>query len=202
MEAKQNQAGWGFGVLWILASAFGMFIGFAGGFFLAAYTAEALGGPGLVAFSLFGSSMALAVGLMQWLVLRRHVAEIRWWILTYFPAICGLGLLVAAVGSGKLPGVFGGVLIVSGLVVCGGAVTGTLQWLILRKKVSKAGWWILACVAGWGLIMPIVKARPWGALESSSAETLFTFIAVAAMLGAVLGGVMTWLLRQCKNNEE
>ena len=200
MEAKKKQAGWGFWLLWCLASTIGMLIGFVGGFFLALYTNEVIGG--IVPISLLGISAGLSVGLMQWLVLRQHVAEIRWWILTYFPAICGLGLLVAAVGSGKLPGVFGGFLIVSGLVVCGGAVTGTLQWIILRKKVSKAGWWILACAAGWGLIMPIVKARPWGALESSSAETLFTFVAVAAMLGAVLGGVMTWLLRQCKNNEE
>ena len=187
MEAKQNQAGWGFGVLWFLASAIGMAIGFTGGFFLAGYTAEALGEP--MGISLLGISVGSSVGLMQWLVLRRYASGTGWWILTYVPAICGL--LTSAVALADLDEVW----IVAGLVACGGAVTGTFQWLILRKKVSKAGWWILVCAASWGLIMPILKADLWSTCESSSAGTLFAFSTVAAVLGAIMGGGMAWLLR-------
>ena len=30
-----------------------------------------------------------------------------------------------------------------------GAVTGILQWIVLRRQVRQAGWWVLASTAGW-----------------------------------------------------
>jgi hypothetical protein len=32
-----------------------------------------------------------------------------------------------------------------------GGIIGLAQWLVLRKRVPRAGWWILANVLGWGV---------------------------------------------------
>ena len=39
--------------------------------------------------------------------------------------------------------------VVMGAVV--GLLLGGLQWLTLRPEVPGAGWWVVACVAGWAL---------------------------------------------------
>ena len=39
-----------------------------------------------------------------------------------------------------------------------GVVTGLVQWLVLRRRVPRAEWWILANALGWGLVHLIVGA--------------------------------------------
>jgi hypothetical protein len=70
----------------------------------------------------------------------------------------------------------------------GGAVTGILQWLVLRAQVSRAGWWVLASTVGWGLGM--VGTRAFEVLA------IFGGLVGGAVLGAVTGGALVWLLRQ------
>ena len=53
-----------------------------------------------------------------------------------------------------------------------GASVGIAQWLVLRRKVSRAGWWVLASTVGAVLLVTVVG------------------------YGAITGGVMVWLLRQ------
>ena len=192
MEAKQKQAGWGFGVLWILASAFGMFLGLFGGLCVGAL-GDTLGD--MLTSVLVGIEIGLAVGFMQWLVLRRHLHGTGWWIPTNAAGTCCLLIMLGGLGWST-----NAQMIASGTLALCGAVTGTLQWLVLRGKVSRAGWLILTNAASWGLSCLLLMNVPPG-IEGDLMAMLLVTTAVA-MLGAVTGGVMVWLLRQRKNNKE
>jgi hypothetical protein len=57
-----------------------------------------------------------------------------------------IGGALSAIAS---QGVFGAVV---------GASVGTMQWLVLRRKVSRAGWWVLASTLGMGVGFALVRA--------------------------------------------
>ena len=82
-----------------------------------------------------------AVGTAQWIVLRKRVYRSGWWVLA--TAVGGLvgGLVVAGLAVGWLVG------LVVGLVVSW-AVVGTAQWIVLRKRVHRSGWWMLVTAVG------------------------------------------------------
>jgi hypothetical protein len=80
------------------------------------------------------------------------------------------------------------------VVALGGAVTGILQWLVLRGKVSRAGWWVLASIVGWALGIALWDSG-WDA--GTEYET-FLMVGSRVVLGAVTGGALVWLLRQPK----
>ena len=59
-------------------------------------------------------------------------------------------------------------------------------------QVSRAGWWVLASTVGWGLCMAVM-------LEWSQSVWLYVLLGMVvseAVLGAVTGGALVWLLRQ------
>jgi hypothetical protein len=43
-------------------------------------------------------------------------------------------------------------------MAAGGLVIGSLQWVILRKRLPQAGWWVVASAAGWAMGWAIVIA--------------------------------------------
>jgi len=79
-------------------------------------------------------------------------------------------------------------------VALSGAVTGILQWLVLRGQVSRAGWWVLASTLGWGLGMSAAVALSRGV----GASDTVSLVGMGIVLGAVTGGALVWLLRQPK----
>ena len=62
---------------------------------------------------------------------------------------------------------------------------GVLQWLVLRRQVARAGWWVLASTVGW-----IV-----GGLVSGITDTAAGWAVLGAVYGAITGAVLVWLLR-------
>jgi len=70
LRRRINGAGW-----WILASI----VGFAIGKFMADAIAQALSGT--VGLVLGGAAIGTSLGIVQWLILRRHVAQAGWWAL-------------------------------------------------------------------------------------------------------------------------
>ena len=156
-------------------------------FVLAVFSYNVLDGewPGELAFGI-----GIGVGVLQWLVLRRRISRAGWWVLA--SAAGGYGI-VQAMFLGAFEGYvgslsFGALLSFTGVVAIGGAVTGTLQWLVLRGQVSRAGWWVLASAVGWGLSMTAATAYSW--------PGPMWLIVTGAVLGAVTGGALVWLLRQ------
>lgn len=119
---------------------------------------------------------ALTAGIMQWVVLRGHLARAWWWI-----AACIAAALVVAFIVITIPAIDAG----TG-VAAGGLVLGALQWPILRGQVMRAGWWILASTVGW-----VVGGFLSGAFEGG----FLGWGTIGFVYGAITGVVLLWLLR-------
>ena len=191
MKVKGSQVGWGFWLQWVVASTVGMLLGFIVGFPLSFLVMDIVGER--LGQSFGGIVIGIGVGVLQWLVLRRRISGVGWWVLA--SAAGGYGI-VQAMFLGAFEGYvgslsFGALLSFTGVVALGGAVAGTLQWLVLRGQVSRAGWWVLASTVGWGLGMAVSRAFPWG-----RDDALLALAVTGVVLGAITGGALVWLLRQ------
>jgi uncharacterized Tic20 family protein len=150
----------------------------------------ALGVGGVAAGALLGAT----VGLMQWLALRRQVSWVGRWVLA-----CTAGGVVALVVGGLVSLALGEVLALLmigpvyfafavGIAVYG-AAAGTMQWLILRRHVSRTGWWVLASIVagltGRGLGRAVAVGVSLALLDSELDAN------AAVMPGAVVDAVST-----------
>ena len=75
------------------------------------------------------------------------------------------------------------------------------QWLALRPHLPKAGWWVLANALAWMLGMVVVFVGtsfiPAQGMTWPVALVLLLFVVAAgALVGAVHGLVLIWLLHQ------
>ena len=104
--------------------------------------------------------VGLLTGALQYGLLRRYLPRMGWW--------------VAATTGGWLLGVF--LILIPGwlhwtnslfslnlaldlgFIVMGSSI-GVGQWLLLRRRLPRAGWWIAANGAGWGLLALIVDGK-------------------------------------------
>ncbi len=194
MKVKSGKVSWGFWLQWVLASAVGMFVGLFLGFVVAASIPDVLGR--WFGFSVFGIVLGIAVGILQWFILRRRVSVTGWWVLA--SAVGGLGIFQAGLifgfsaclGSYESLVAFLGWIAIASL---GGLVTGTLQWLVLRGKVSRAGWWVLASTVGWALSATVTRVIPWGVDDK---DFFMGMVVVGVVWGMVTGGTLVWLLRK------
>jgi hypothetical protein len=181
----RRKAGWGFWLLWVLASTAGWAVGDAVGW--------AVGGAA------FGAAVGAVTGVAQWLLLRRQVRRAGWWILAS-TAGWAVGLAVGdAVGLAVVDAVGGAMGFAVGLAVgravggaAVGAVTGVAQWLLLRRQVRRAGWWILASAAGLavGLAVGLDVVLDVGNAVGGAV--------VGAVIGILTGAALVWLLRQSR----
>ncbi|MBI1801556.1 MAG: hypothetical protein HYR71_08015, partial [Chloroflexi bacterium] len=92
--------------------------------------------------AILGAVPAILIGLLQRVVLRRHLILSRWWILS---AASGVGLLHF------LSDGFPDAKDLSIAVFASGVLVGLLQWFLLRRSMSLSAWWVLASLAGWYL---------------------------------------------------
>ena len=83
-------------------------------------------------------------------------------------------------------------------VVMTGAAVGVMQWLVLRREVSGAGWWVLAIPVGWavGLVVLGVIKEAVGLTVDLTVGLTVTFAVGGAVIGAVTGAVLVRLVRQ------
>jgi len=136
--------------------------------------------------------LGLAGGFMQWLVLRRRIAGTGWWVPAStlgFPAA-----LVMTDDAMRLVGIPSPIL----LGVLFGILSGILPWLVLRRQVARAGWWVPAHLLGSlvGGAMGIVAFHVMALIGFYQ----FPWAAAGAMFGAGLSAItgitLVWLLRQ------
>ena len=150
LELEAKHAGWRFWVLWVLATNLGFFPGQAVGERLGASIAEP------AASALQAGCFALAVGAMQWLVLRRHLTGIRHWITaTAVGWATGAGLgawLLLRFAPGVAPG---GVVWIVAIGVLAGALVGVPQQVALARHDARlARGWVIISAAAWGVFFP------------------------------------------------
>lgn len=131
-------------------------------------------------------SISILTGVLQYALLRRYLPRMGWWV---FVTVAGwfLGVLLIA-----LPVWLGWtdtplnnldlIFLVMGLAI------GITQWLLLRRRLALAGWWIAASALGWGLLGLIT---PGNSLDQYGLFTLgfLPACATAAMLALLMSRV-------------
>jgi hypothetical protein len=93
-------------------------------------------------------------GYLQYILLRRYFPRMGLWILATVISLSltflemELGQFIAS-SLGMDP--YSVLAVVIQLMLVGGCL-GTAQWLVLRKHIPNAIWWIPANMVGWGLV--------------------------------------------------
>jgi hypothetical protein len=98
-------------------------------------------------------ALGLANSLLQYLLLRRYLPRMGWWIVA-----TALGWSLALFGTRRLYyaplsttfDVNSVWFMVVETILTGGTI-GLAQWFVLRQRVHHAAWWIPANVLGWGI---------------------------------------------------
>ena len=126
--------------------------------------------------------IGLLTGVMQYGLLLRYLPRIGWWV---FATIGGwlLGVLLIVMPS-WLYWRDGSFNLDLALILMGLAI-GVGQWLLLRRRLPRASWWIGANVVGWGLLALIT---PGNALNQYALFTLGSIPAcvTVAMLAVLM----------------
>ncbi|MEW5956120.1 MAG: hypothetical protein AB1801_00225 [Chloroflexota bacterium] len=136
--------------------------------------------------------VGICIGGMQWLILRRYTTGTNIWVLATAAVwpFCYAFLGLAIRGAIKIGGVsFTGPAswVVTFALI--GAALGGIQWLVLRRHFSQAGWWVLASAAGFAAFGPL-------------GDILLLIVLLGAIPGATTGAALVWLLRQSLNTEQ
>ncbi|MBE0477239.1 MAG: hypothetical protein IBX62_09100 [Coriobacteriia bacterium] len=209
-------------VRWVGANAIGELVGLGGTLALVAGLWGVLDrSPLPVALALALAIAAVgalvegvAVGGLQGLVLRLALPALplpRWVVFTALGAFVAWSLgmlpstLLAAGGNGAPaagaaePSTVVQLLLAAGMGAALGPFLGVPQWLVLRRFVPRAGWWIPANSAAWALGMPVVFAAmsfvtPETRPATIAAVLAASLLATGAVVGAVHGAVLVRLL--------
>ena len=183
MANERANAGFWFAIQWLLANAAGVAAGLA--------TAKAIG-----AFSFICAGIIPSV--LQWLVLRRTIAGLRWWpVMSSVGLAVGLFLAMLPMNMAGVDGPQVAPLFAMGFAVMG-TVPGTLQWLLLRRRVSRTGWCVLASSIGMvGCGMTFMSVT-----RGADVHVALGGAAGGAVYGAVTGVVLGWLLRSYRRDAD
>ncbi len=160
--------------------------------------------------------------LLQWLVLRRYLERAGWWAFATFAGLLVASLvwvlataitadaMVEAIDSGNVEAL----QLLNALgSAFNGAVLGVFQWLVLRRQVPRAGWWVLASIAGYVVgALVSVRAIAWIGFVVWAASWFdvnpFAHMAVmgvmsVAIYGAITGvALMLLLSRRAKGSDD
>ena len=101
----------------------------------------------------------LLTGVLQYELLRRYLPHMGWWVTATIGGWLLGGFLTLIPGWLSWTNPFFNLdlaFIVMGLSI------GVGQWLLLRRRLPQAGWWIGANVAGWGLLALITADNSMG----------------------------------------
>ncbi|GAB4482759.1 MAG: hypothetical protein Kow00124_31840 [Anaerolineae bacterium] len=222
--AAGYRTGWGLWGRWIVANALGEAVGLGLAALLGAALGLAIertygsfaGVIMAVVLIIAGTFEGVVVGLAQSWVLRGAVERLsvsRWVLMTGLGAFVAwvLGMLPSTLMDMGTPGatavpaadVPDAVMYVmaAGLGFVAGPILGFFQWTALRAHVRRAGWWLLANALAWMVGMPLVfmvagSAPPAGITAGYAAFVLLMILATGALVGAVHGGFLVWLLRK------
>ena len=193
MNAERKQAGWGFWLQWLLASAIGLVVGgflaLPIGFGVGDAVENALGKMAgyIISGALFGALLGAGLGIMQSLALRTRLAGAGWWAPASTAAgAVGLAISLPIFVSANVAEAVSGIVAGASL----GISIGIGQWLVLRRQVVQASWWVLA--SGVGLAISMAVGFPLG----GEGRELIALSVTGVMAGALTGIPLVWLLRQ------
>jgi hypothetical protein len=190
---------------WVLATTIGEVVGFA---VPAAVGALALRLPDAMLFALIvpaGMIEGAVLAGAQWRVLRSVVPGIsgqRWVLATALAAglayVIGMTLANLRELAAVPPAVLIGAMVLLGLLFL--LSLGGAQWLVLRRHLPRAGWWVVANAVAWplGVAVPVIALSllPDGAPALAWAATgIVSGLLMGVVVGAITGLALVWLVR-------
>jgi hypothetical protein len=211
---------WTLWLRWLGANAFGELLGLGMTFAVVAWVFSGMDDRAgtvavLASFLVAAASGALEatlVGLAQWWAMHPWFPAISrraWWLATLVGALAAyvLGYLpstLMSLGEGASqsqaaePPQWIVLLLAAGLGAVAGAVLSFAQWLAMRKKVPRAGWWVPANMLAWLVGMPIIF---WGIDAAQKGQPLAQTVLLLAgcllgmgsVVGAIHGAFLVWL---------
>jgi hypothetical protein len=135
--------------------------------------------------------IGLLTGILQYILLRRYLPHMGWWIAATF-----LGWLMPFVIGFIFSRLFipgsSTVRIVLGMIVLGTTVA-LPQWWLLRKRVQHAWWWVLVFGLAWGMV---------GLYDLVTLYELFPVLLGFAVVPAIATSIACWLLLDRLPNHE
>jgi alpha-tubulin suppressor-like RCC1 family protein len=168
-----REKSWKLWLKWMLVSSVGCVVGIV--VFLLALFVTALSNDSLILMVasgvIGGTVVGVAVGALQWFVLRQYLYQENQWVLASTIA-WAVSLVVGWAVS--LTSTFWPALVI-------GTVVGVSQWYVLRRHVPRAGWWIFANLMGWIIAFRLLE---------------YSWVGFAIAPGVVTGVALVWLLRQ------
>jgi len=206
--ADRRPIGWLSLLLWVLASGVGwglipfLALGVIIPVFRALFSEQTITGPTEFTYALqaailgllLGVLLGAVTGVLQWLILRRHIAQAYWWIAA---TAAGLGLGIA-LGFVSLRPMFAGAtsaggsyyfMVLAGLVP--GVITGLLQRQVLRRHFNRAWWWMLPSALTWPVYL-VYSMENIG--DISLAMGRATFLAEVGLVTGAISGVALFLI--------
>jgi len=182
-----------FGVRWLLATGLAL-----------SFTALALpwaltqvGNTYYLALILIGVVEGALLGIAQSAVLGSLVPTNKWVVATIISSVIAWALvaLAARTPAPSIPQSISGVpriMPVVTLWAVHGALIGIAQWLVLRKIVRRAIWWIPTCALAWVIgeaaaFNSLIQIQQWGApVASLIAPRILTALLIAIVTGLVM----------------
>ncbi len=196
VERVIPNAPWFFYLAWVFSALASVLIIFPAAWFLDVFVIDEIVGQTIwvrgveritedyIFFYVLIPGLGVAIGLIQYLLLRTRFAKMGWWVL-----ITGLGWSLGwlgiawrytPLGDFELPA-SEGFFLAAGLLL--GALMGFAQWLLLRSQLPHAAWWIPVSALGFGVAFVLFA----NLLNNGVALLAFT-------LPSVCTGVVLWTL--------
>lgn len=178
-KSKHSGFDWAFYFFWLVGTTIGWVVG---AFFIAGVSFLASG---------------IAIGILQWLPLDHRLNRASRWIPATIAGWMVGWFLLILLNPGQVPFLTG---IILGLCV------GFAQWLVLRREVELAGWWIMISAVGWstglGLLPGIFNSGTTPVFGTSTGlGSLPGFFNSGMIPAAITGAALELLLHNPKETE-
>ena len=147
MIIANEKPGWFFYFRWVALNAIAVIMAW---FIALAIMSLVTGEDDSLLLYLLFPIIGLLTGILQYILLRRYLPHMGWWIAATF-----LGWLMPFVIGFIFSGVIipgnSTVRIVLNMIILGTTVA-LPQWWLLRKRVQHAWWWVLVFGLAWGMV--------------------------------------------------
>jgi hypothetical protein len=193
-----------FWLLWVAASSAAFGLGAAAFWVLGqTYREDSSNTLRTIAFVVTVGIVIASPGVLHRLILRQRFLHAAWWIpASGIGSVFGFAMLLLGIAVADTRGgptgfwpITYGLVVPIAAVALGGAAAGTMQWLVLRRWVAHAGWWVLVSSVSW-------VVATWAYMTLTRANDVHLFLG-AVVSGACSGGItglaLVCLLRNTKS---
>jgi hypothetical protein len=189
-----RKPGWSFYITWVLLTTVAIPVAFVIDLFLLRIVTSVIGDyiyvngvqhitEDYLAMYFLVPTMGLLTGAVQYGMLRRLLPRMGWWVVATLGGWLLGTLLIVLFTRLQWMGPFN----LAPMLLLIGAAIGFTQWLVLRRRLPAAGWWIAANLLGWGVL---------GLLNQGSSFDQFTLILIGLIPACATAAALALLANQ------